>query len=187
MNHPTREELIEFIYGELSQDRNTTVACHLETCAECRAQTETWNSVRRELAVCSRPGGHAGQAPARRLRAAWLALRWAAAAAVLLLAGYGLARLATSAPAEDPAALRAAVAEELRAELRADFARFAAEQSARQDGYREAFTQALGQIEARRALEYENLRRDMETVAMRAEDQFENTRRNMFRLASLER
>ncbi len=181
MNHPTREELVEFLYGETPPDRTAAIAAHLENCPECRREVETWKAVRVELAAGARPE-RAG-APARRHSPVWFTLRRAAAAAMLVLAGYGAARLAQPGPAADADALRTAVAAELRTELRNELGRFATDQSGRQ----EAIVQALARMEAQRLEEYANLRRDMETVAVRAEDQFETTRRNLIRLASLDR
>jgi hypothetical protein len=177
MNHPPREEWTDFLHDDLAPDRRRELRTHLGECAECRAQVETWRSVQHELRGWRIPEARAHAAPAR----SWPFMKLAAAAVVMIAAGYALARW--TAPVADTAAIRAA----LTADLRAELARFAAENSARQQEYQAAFTKALGRLEAQRLVEYADLRRDVETVAVRAEGELETTRQNLFRLASIER
>ena len=183
MNHPNREELVGFLYEELTSGQHGEISRHVAGCAECRAQLESWRAVRRELAAWKLPAARREVAGAQ----PWLVLKWAAAAAVLVLAGFGLAHVSAPAAKMDTAALRSAVAQELREELRTELARFSTDQSARQQEYQGALTKALGRLEAQRLVDYANLRKDVETVAVRAEDELQNTRKNMIRLASFER
>lgn len=183
MNHPNREELTGFLYEELGPAERQAVAAHLEGCAECQAQLETWQAVRRDLTLWQLPKPHRA---ARR----WVAPHWLqrAAAAVLLLGmGFALARWTAPASPTDPAAIRAAVARDLREELRAELADFSAEQTSRQEEYHAALIKALARLEAQRQAEYALLRKDVETVAVRAEDELQNARENLVRLASFEK
>lgn len=183
MNHPNREDLIGFLYEEISPEQNAAITTHVASCAECRAQLESWRAVRRELTTWELPERQRPVASAP----PWLFVKLAAAAVVLLCAGFGFARFTAPKASLDTAALRAAVAEEVRQELRAEMAKFSSEQSARQQEYQTALTKALGRIEAQRLVDYASLRKDVETVAVRTEDELQNTRKNLVRLASYER
>lgn len=183
MNHPTREDLIGLLYEEESPEQNAAVARHVAGCAECQAQLESWRAVRQELTSWRLPE-QGRKTPSAQV---WLFFKLAAAAVVLLFAGFGIARITTPKGSLDTATLRAAVAEDVRQELRAEMARFSSEQSVRQQEYQTALTKALGRIEAQRLVDYANLRKDMETVAVRTEDELQTTRQNLVRLASLER
>jgi anti-sigma factor RsiW len=183
MNHPNREELIEFLYAELGPDRQSELAGHLVACSECRARLESWRRAQRALQEWTLPSRSAPAAqslpgaPGRR------ALVWAAAAAVLLLAGFAVARMV--APRPDVAALRAAIAQDVRREFQAELSRYASAQAASQAHYQDAMTKALGQLEAQRLVDYAGLRRDVETVAVHAENELLNTRQDLSRLAGL--
>ncbi len=181
MNHPSREEWTDFLYGDLAPDRERELHTHLGDCAECRGQIDAWRAVRRELGGWEFPQTRAHAAPGH----SWPFLKLAAAAVMMITAGYGLARW--TAPAADSSAVRAALAAELRDELRSEFARFASDQTARQQEYQSAFTKALGRLEAQRLMDYASLRKDVETVAVHAEDELETARQNMIRLANFER
>jgi hypothetical protein len=110
-------------------------------------------------------------------------LRWAAAAAVLLGTGYGLARFGPSRPAPAPpqavdvSQIRAQVALELREELRGELAgaiaRVDADQASRHEMLQLAVAQALGEFEARQIAQHAALRKDVETVALRTQQGFE--------------
>jgi len=181
MNHPNREELTELLYDDLAPARAGEVRRHVETCAECRAQIESWREVRRALAEWRLPGSRE-QRPAWQPGFGWRLAALGAAAAVFVLAGFGLARLSAPRPA-DAVAMREVITSQMREELRAELARFAADQEARQGAYHEALVEAVGQLEVRRMVDYAALRRDVETVALRARDEFTSTRQDILRLA----
>lgn len=184
MNHPQPEELIEFHCAECAPERAAEIERHLASCADCRAQLDSWRDVRRQLrswSVTDRPHSAPSPAPATR---AWAVLRVAAAAAILLFAGYSLHRWTAPGPNVDLNAVRAAVAQELRAELRAELQRFSADQARHQDQYQQALLRTLGELEARRLADYAGLRRDVETLAVRAEDEFLSTREGLATLAA---
>jgi hypothetical protein len=180
MNHPNREELVGFLYQELTKEEGASLAEHLKGCAECRAEVEAWRAVRRELKEWQ------PSAPVRRQTQSqtrwWDWLKLASTAAVLVCAGFALARLTPSRTSVDTAALRV----ELRQELRVELAKFSADQATRQQEYQAALARALGQLEARRLVDYVSLRKDVETVAVRAEDELQPTRQGLLNLARLE-
>jgi hypothetical protein len=182
MNHPTREELSQFLYKELPAEQQSAISGHIHTCAECRSQVEAWQSVRKQLASWKIPAQRRPFAVRWPTLAPGFALRWAAAAAILFLAGYLLARITDHPSAASPS-VRAAIAAEVRQELRAELAKFTATESQGQAQFRDSLMKTLGRLEAQRLLDYASLRRDVETVAVRAQDELISTRQS---LASLE-
>ena len=176
MTHPTHEQLTEFLYeDELDPARRAEVGRHVDGCAACRATLDAWRGVRANLATWSlpasgRPAGRAAHAAPSRA-----GLRWAAAAAVLLGSGYGLARL-TQQPAVDLAALRADLVREVRHEVRqevaAELKTHAARQAQWQDEFQEAVVDVINQLETRQVASYATLRRDVETVALRSHEEY---------------
>jgi hypothetical protein len=181
MNHPNHEELAEGLYGELAPERQRELDRHLADCADCRARVESWRALRRELGTWTISERRPAAAPGWRYERA---VRWAAAAAALFVAGFGLARW--TAPRPDTASLRTALVQELRGDLRNEWGRFAAEQDRRQEQFQQTLTTTLGRLEARRLTDYADLRRDMETMAVHAEDELLTTRQSLNRLAALE-
>jgi hypothetical protein len=197
-NHPNREEWLEFLYQEQAPERQAELANHLEACAECHAQVESWRGTRRQLAewkLGPRDGSQVGPRAVSPSPIGWeiagvrvapggRALGWAAAAAVFLVAGFGAARLL--APKPDMTALRAAIVRDVRQEFQAELERYASAQAANQACYQEALTKVLGQLEAKRLVENTQLRRDLETVAVSAQNEFLTTRENLARLVKFE-
>src|SRR5215471_16727534 len=90
MNHPTNEEWLPFLDGEVSAETQARLNAHLEQCPSCAAQVAAWRRTIQKLHNLSVPERH----PVRR---PWAqpALKWAIAAAVTLFAGFGLGRLTT--------------------------------------------------------------------------------------------
>jgi hypothetical protein len=41
MKHPSPEELMSWIYGEVTPQARRQLGAHVEACAECREQVET--------------------------------------------------------------------------------------------------------------------------------------------------
>ena len=122
MNHPTREEWMDYLYGETSRKTRKRMSSHLRVCETCRSDVAEWRGAMSELdgwrlpdkrSVVPRPRG---------------ALRWAAAAMLLLFAGYGLGLLlrpgATGVAElreEIETSLRASLESSIREDLRREF------------------------------------------------------------------
>jgi len=87
MNHPTPEEWMTYLYEKVGPDARSALALHLQACETCRAQVAAWRDTMRQLDQWRVSG--------RRARAPWMpgAIRWAAAAVILLAFGYGAGRL----------------------------------------------------------------------------------------------
>jgi anti-sigma factor RsiW len=170
MNHPKVEELTDFLYGELEPARETEVSAHVHICESCREQVNAWRDVRKDLAAWNVPLTgrlHAMQPATNRMRMT----RWAVAAMVLIGTGFGLARLVT--PQPDLSAMRAELRNEIRQDLSATLARYADEQASRQQAFQQLVTQVVSRIEARQVAEHANLRKDVETVALHTQEEFE--------------
>jgi hypothetical protein len=123
MNHPKPEEWVPFLYGEVKGPARREFQGHLRDCPDCRVQLESWQLNLRQL--------DEWKLPRRRTRARWFAprLKWAAAAAVVLVTGFAIGRL--SAPAIDVEKLRAGLEPQLRESLRRDMAQMVQEEASR--------------------------------------------------------
>lgn len=182
VKHPHREAWMDWLYGELSGDEKAALAAHLETCAVCRSEVDQWRGTMKTLDQYNLPRH---RAPARQPRRI---LKWAAAAAILLCAGFGLGRLTSA----GHAAFRASLKSEIRAELLADlnrqqqqaledYAKTAAEE---RNAENKALLAAMARLEADRVADYAALRKDLETMAVLTEDTFRKEHDQLVTLAS---
>lgn len=80
MKHPTREQLVAFLYEDCERAEKSETAQHLDTCAECRNQLQTWRATAATLNRFEVAPAVSSWAPIR----SWLPL--SAAAAVFLIA-----------------------------------------------------------------------------------------------------
>ena len=163
MSHPNDQQLMEFLYDEIDPAQRGEVLAHFSSCDECRRRVQSWREVRGALqswtlAEVARPNARPRMV---------IGLRWALAASVLIAVGFGLALLTTPrqvASAPDPALL-----ESLRAELKQDLS---VQVAALHREYRAAMDRRIGEIEAVRLADFEGLRQDVETVALRTQEEF---------------
>jgi hypothetical protein len=205
--HPTPEEWMSFLYDEDSPTRHAELGAHLRQCAECRGQVQTWRGSMTALDAWTEPQPRRRWAPAP-------ALRWAAAAAVVLGLGIGVGRMTSSAQAEMQqltTALRAemdtrlgiareefdramqqqreefaevvhaAAVEAAGEEAEVLFARIANVINQRHETDQETYLAALKEMEER----YATLRRDLDTVAVNADDGFSQAREQLIELAAI--
>ncbi len=122
MNHPTREEWVPYLFGEAKSDARRQLNAHLKDCPDCRQEIETWKMSLGLLDAWKLP-------PVPRPAPSFAPLlNWAAAAAVILLVGFGIGRLTAKANVQK---VRAAIEPELRRELTQEFARLAREEMSR--------------------------------------------------------
>jgi hypothetical protein len=208
--HPTPEEWMSFLYGEDSPARHAELGAHLQGCAACRQQVQTWRGSMSALDAWAVP-------QTRRRRSFAPALRWAAAAVVVLALGIGVGRMTASANAdakqlaaslrsemetklastreefartlqqqraELAEAVHAAVVDAAGAEAEEIYARIARVLDERLENDRAAYFAALRQLDERRANDYAALRQDLDTVAVNADDGFSQTREQLLQLAS---
>jgi len=149
MNHPTREEWMAFLYGE-HQAKNQ-MKTHLAGCDQCQAHVAHWKHAMKALDTW-----RLSAAPP--IRSWQPVVTWAAAALVILAAGFGFGR--TVSPSKmDPLKIRAAIESSLKTslenELRQKFAK----------DFQEQWQGNIADLRARIAADYKNqLQEDLEKV-----------------------
>lgn len=157
MKHPSKEEWMDFVYGEKAGASD--LRAHLASCAECRRDVEGWRATMRTLDTWKLPA-----ATTHARSGHWL--RWAAAAAVFLAAGVAIGSSVRKSP--DVTALERSV--QALAE--------------RIDQERAATALALRDLETRRVTDLVSLRRDLEQVAVATDAGLKMTQSQLVRLAS---
>ena len=175
MKHPSDQEWMAWLYGEASRAEKNRLAAHLKVCGECRAEVGRWERTRAALDL-----GKVHESPAR-APLPWL--KWGIAAALLLVAGFGVGRR-TSPAAAEVRAMRASLKEELHAELSAELAAYKtdAEQKSAQDN--KLILAALSKSDADRLADYALLHKELETVAVLTQNSFQQTQQQIVTLAN---
>lgn len=197
---------MSFLYGEDSPARHAELGAHLQSCADCRRQVQTWRGSMAALDTWAAPKPQRRWAPAP-------AVRWAAAAVVVLGLGIGMGRM-TSPAQPDINQLAATLRTEMETKLASAreefgrslqqqrtefveavhaaaidaageetehlFARIAKVIDARREADQEIYLAALKQIEDR----YATLRQDLNTVAVNADDGLLEAREQLVALAA---
>ena len=185
MKHPNRDEWAPFVFGEATGAEARRLQAHLESCTECATEVEGW---RRSLKVLdswslpptARPGNIV--APV---------FRWAVAAAIVLAAGIAMGRMtapdATRLRADVEGSVKLALATEFQQALARSEARLAAMAEENSRELLRTFSESVeeGRVEDRQevmALLQEQqrqsdvrlaaFRRDLETVALFADQEF---------------
>jgi hypothetical protein len=183
MKHPPAEQWMTWLYGESSPAEKTQIENHLRSCSECQAKVKVWRASATALDSWSLQPKHSH-------RLSRPTLKWAAAAAVVLVLGFGLGRLSSPATAQIDAA-RASLRQEMarqidtaRADAQQELAEIAAAYEDKRVEESEAVSAALRKLDARWAAKYAALRRDLETVAVYTEDSLEDTQAKLVQLAS---
>ena len=194
LKHPNSSEWMSFLYGECAPERRRELDAHLAACPACAGQVQTWRSSMNALDDWPLPAKRHG-------RRQWVpALKWAAAAAIVLAVGIAIGRQTSNASAE-VAALKSSIAdltavverehnynfsnslalaatantETLR--LMGDYARLQQEQRAADQ---EVIKTALRSFDLRLG----RVRSDLQTVAVNTEAGFEQTHENLAQLVS---
>jgi len=202
MNHPKHEEWVPYLFGEAKPEVRRQLKAHLRDCADCRNEIDSWQRSLGRLNAWKLPS-----APKAVLTFAPI-LNWAAAAALVLLVGFSAGRL-TAAKA-DVAKVRATLAPELRRELSQEFARFvhdelersasatltAADQQTDQavtllakalqrqrSEDNRAVSDALNKLESQSFAQFVSLKKDLDTVAVNADDRLRVAAQGLVELA----
>ncbi len=201
MNHPTREEWVPYLFGEAKSDARRQLNAHLKDCPDCRQEIETWKMSLGLLDAWKLP-------PVPRPAPSFAPLlNWAAAAAVILLVGFGIGRLTAKA---DVQKVRAAIEPELRRELTQEFARLAREEMSRNTSAtlaasaqqteqaitvlakavevarledNRAMYAALDKVESQSFAQFVSLKKDVDTVAVNTDAGLRNTAQELVQLA----
>jgi hypothetical protein len=206
MNHPTREEWMSYLYDESAAPERAALAGHLRQCPECASKLNDWQISMQGLNGWRLPVKRSRRAPARPV------LQWAAAAAIALLAGFGLGRL--TAGSADAAKVRAAIEPQLRESLRQEFVRLlrteldraaSATLAASGDQTREHLAiltraveagraddarrvrAALERLESQHATDFLLLKKDLDTVAVNTDAGLRLTEQQLIQFANYSR
>ena len=184
VNHPSAEEWMGYLYDEIAPERKRELHAHLAQCGDCGRQLHQWRAGITAL--------DEWKVPAQRRKASVsqpaILLKWAVAAAVVLMAGFAIGRQ-TSGAAGEVAELKASVgqltqrmendrvANEETLRFLAAYAK-AGEQSRVED--RQTFGLALREMDSRLL----KFRTELETVAVNTETGFRQTKEGLTTLAS---
>ena len=181
MKHLTREQLVAFLYEDCDRAEKSDIAQHLDTCAECRAQLQTWRATATALNKYEvAPATHSVWSGMRALRRSWLPL--SAAAAVLLMAGVTLGTTWQSRAGSNQTQLIA----ELRQRVQQSEAENAKTKKLLAD-LTESITENRAKDQAALvavAQELQATRRDVETMAVLTEAGFKSAQNQLVRLAN---
>lgn len=193
--HPGPELWADYLYGELPPEHQTRLDAHLRACPDCQRQLAQWRQTQSALDAWKLPRRARPVLPFTR------SIRWAAAAALVLGLGWLGGRL--SAPSlPDARQLRAEIEPALKQELQAEFetrlttALQTAEERneqrlvqlvqawavAREEDQQTTLA-LLQQADRQRRADYATLRRDLETVAVVAQDAIGTTQHQLTQLA----
>ena len=202
LKHPDAAEWMAFLYAERSPERRRELEGHLAHCADCSAQMETWRASSKALDEWRLPVIRRTSSAARLAsRPWWPALKWAAAAAIVLVLGFAFGRQ-TSPDAAEFAALKTSVAQLAEAvqqergstlsnnvniataAANAETLRLLAQYSQLQESQRATDQQNLAVAMRNFETRLGRLRTELETVALNTENGFEQTHENFSRLAS---
>ncbi len=202
MNHPTREEWMSYLYDELTTEEHSNLAAHLAVCPDCKVKVGEWGAVRKELNAWPLSPNRAPVLPTRPM------IRWAAAAAIVLAAGFGIGRLTSATP--DTEKVRAAIEPQLRQQLRREigqslrdeldrtssaalaasseqtkqlFAEFAKIVEARRAEDVQAIYTALDKLDSQRVTDLVSLKKDLDTVAWLTDAGLRRTHQQLVQLA----
>jgi len=188
VNHPDAEEWMGYLYDEIAPERKRQLHAHLGQCSDCGRQLQQWRSGMIALDEWKLP---VGGRPHRRWQPVAL-LKWAAAAAIVVMAGVAIGRQNSIATGE-VTALKATVAELARrvdtecsaaSAAREQTLRWLADYAGRSEALqakdREAIEVALTEMNSRLV----KLRTELETVAVNTETGFRQTKEGLTTLAS---
>lgn len=164
---------MSYLYDELELEPRNALDHHLEQCAPCRASLAEWRSTTRQLEVYAVA---ASRTPRTTARQQWTCPALAAAAAaVVLLAGFSLGRTSGVSRAELATLKRDTEAQAVavgRAEAQRQLQQFATDMGKR-----------LDEFQAQQTRDYTSLRKELETVAVLTEASFRQTENRIVALA----
>ncbi|HSH93544.1 MAG TPA: zf-HC2 domain-containing protein [Roseimicrobium sp.] len=163
MNHPANEDWMSYLYGELPPDRHAELDRHLDHCPACATRVNAWRGAQRDL-----DAWEIATPPTTVRRGVPVVLQWAAAAAVVLCAGWWAG--SASAPRVDESALEARLASSIELRVRTETAKVQQSYAVQLEKDREAMLDTVQRIEAQRITDYALLRQDLESIATLAED-----------------
>jgi hypothetical protein len=191
MKHPEREEWVPFIFGEADAGRRRELEGHLDECAECRDEIESWQRSLGRLDSWELP------APAKRRRNFARLAKWAAAAVVVLSIGFAIGR--GTAAHVDAEKVRAAVEKDLRGQV-AQIARDEAAKAAslavtassqkaetRRAADNRVIFAVLERLETQHTTDCLTLKKELDTLAINADAGLRQTEEQLVQFADYSR
>ncbi len=191
MNHPKHEEWPPYLFGEANPAARQRLSRHLQDCSECREEIVAWQRSLVRLDAWKLPRSEKTResfAPA---------LKWAAAAALVLGLGFGIGRLNSAANGAEK--IRAAIEPEIRQQLGQEFAQLLRDERNRATStalatLSEQTRDLLADIESKRAQDnqaiytaldklYLSLKKDVDTVAVNTDAGLRSTEQQLVQLA----
>jgi hypothetical protein len=169
MNHPEREELVQYLYGEIRPDLRRQLDGHLQGCADCREELQAWKRSLHRMDSWKLPR----TTPLLEVFAPFL--KWAAAAVLVLGLGFGVGRL--TAGQADVEKVRAQLEPKIRQEF-TEMLRREIDKSATA-----TLAQAQRQAEEVGATYYALLKKDVDTVAINTDASLQQTERTLMQVA----
>ena len=202
MKHPTREAWVPFLYGETDPATTKEMAEHLKGCSACAAELADWRRSLRRLDHWKVPA-----LPTPRTAAAPMLLKWAVAAALVLGLGFGWGRWSAPSAGQIQRELNAQwqrqfqalqdTVQQAAAQIRREVLQASATQTRDTLG-QWTETMRAEQAEDLRALrvmydtfqrqhtrDFIGLRKDLETVATRADEEIRRARRQFIELTAM--
>ena len=187
VNHPAEAEWMGYLYNEIAPERKRELHAHLKQCSQCSKQMADWRAGMSALDDWKLPAVR----PVVRSWRPGVALKWAAAAVVMLSVGFAVGRQNSQASREvaelkNPIQQLASSVESVRqnatnqdlAQSFADYARLTDESRSEE---RQKLALALREIDLRLL----KLRGEIETVAVNTQSGFEQTRDGLTQLATI--
>jgi len=201
MSHPTNEQWMSYLYGEATEADRAWLPEHLQSCPRCQAKMAEWKAARAELDNWQLASGKTLRNRAARYGVDWF--KWAVAAALFVIIGFGAGRFSSASPEK----IRAAVEPEIRSQLRAEFAQTlrqeldktaAATLVASRDQTRamlsdyddsravddDAVSIALDRLQAQQTADYVSLKKQLDTVAVLTDAGLRQTEDQVVQLAA---
>ena len=188
VNHPSAEEWIAYLYNELAPERKREMHAHQAQCGDCGKQLHQWRAGMLALDDWKMPA----RRPKVFAQPAVTLVKWAAAAAVVLVVGFAIGRQSSNG-ASEVAELKNSVTQltqrmeeertatsavrEQSLQLLAEYAKL---DDARRTEDRDAVELALRDMDSRLF----KLRSELETVAVNTETGFRQTKEGLTTLAS---
>ncbi len=174
MNHPKPEEWVAYVYGEAGSIARSELTSHLHACAQCREEVETWKRSLKRLDTWKLP-----RYQRRRSELLTPVLQWAAAAALVLLAGIWIGRITS--PTMNPEKLRAMLLPELRQALHEETAALVRQEMTNATSVTLASSQRYTDQVGQQV--YLVLKKEVDTLAVNAENRLRNTAEQLVQLA----
>src|SRR5215472_8551848 len=169
MTHPTNEEWMSYLYGEINRTDRERLSVHLEVCLHCQDKVAEWQGALKNLDGWQLANGSRAPRRLKQSRFVPVSLKWAAALVLFAGAGFAVGRLSSS--SASPEQVRAAIEPEIRQQLRQEFA-----QTLRQELDKTASTTLAASREQARSLlaDYDAARADDDDAVSEAMNELQS-------------